>query len=97
MQNELRDEFDSIWAGLEDSERRVLVVVARGADLSKRRVLEEMQLARSTARDARDRLIAEGLISKINGGFHVVDPLLGLWVSRNRLDLTDPVTESPEF
>lgn len=97
VQNELRDEFDSIWGGLGDSERRVLVVVARGADLSKRRVLEEMQLARSTARDARDRLVAEGLIGKIDGGFHVVDPLLGLWVSRNRLDLTDPITESPEF
>ncbi|HEX7245854.1 MAG TPA: ATP-binding protein [Solirubrobacterales bacterium] len=97
VQNELRDEFDSIWGGLEDSERRVLVIVARGADLSKKGVLEEMQLARTTARDARDRLLAEGLIGEVEGESYVVDPLLGLWVSRNRRDLTDPITESPEF
>ena len=33
VQRELRDEFDSIWGGLEDSERRVLAVIAQGADL----------------------------------------------------------------
>jgi len=97
VQNELRDEFDSIWGGLDDSERRVLVVVARGEDLSKKSVLEEMQLARTTARDARDRLIAEGLVGEAEGELYVIDPLLGLWVSRNRRDLTDPITESPEF
>jgi uncharacterized protein len=97
VQNELRDEFDSIWGGLEDSERRVLAVIALGADLLRKRVLEEMQLARSTARDARDRLIAEGLISEVDGQLHIVDPLLALWVSRSRRDLTDPITESPEF
>ncbi len=96
-QNELRDEFDSIWGGLEDSEKRVLAVVARGADLSKKTVLEEMQLARTTARDARDRLVAEGLIRNLDGELSVVDPLLALWVSRNRRDLTDPITDSPEF
>jgi uncharacterized protein len=97
VQNELRDEFDSIWSGLDDSERRVLAVVARGADLLRKSVLEEMQLARSTARDARDRLIAEGLIRDVDGQLHIVDPLLALWVSRSRRDLTDPITESPEF
>lgn len=97
VQNELRDEFDSIWSRLEDSERRVLAVVARGADLLRKRVLEEMQLARSTARDARDRLIAEGLIREVDGALEVVDPLLALWVSRSRRDLTDPLTPSLEF
>jgi hypothetical protein len=97
VQRELRDEFDSIWNGLGDSERRVLAVVAREADLLKKNVLEEMQLARSTARDARDRLIAEGLVREVDGQLYVVDPLLALWVSRSRRDLTDPITESPEF
>jgi len=97
VQRELRDEFDSIWSGLEGSERRVLAVVAERVDLTKKGTLEKMQLARSTARDARDRLVAEGLITEADGGLHVVDPLLALWVSRGRLDLTDPITESPEF
>lgn len=97
VQNELRDELDSIWGGLEDSERRVLAIVAQGADLLKKGVLMEMQLARSTARDARDRLIAEGLIREVDGQLHIIDPLLALWVSRSRRDLTDPITESPEF
>lgn len=97
VQDELRGEFDSIWNGLEDSERRVLAVVARGVDLLRKGVLEEVQLARTTARDARDRLIDQGLIGELDGEQRVIDPLLALWVSRSRRDLTDPITESPEF
>lgn len=50
VQRELRDEFDSIWGGLEDSERRVLVAIAQECELLRKSTLEEMQLARSTAR-----------------------------------------------
>lgn len=94
---ELRDEFDSIWNALDDSERRALVAIARGGELLRKSVLEEMQLARSTARDARDRLIEEGHVRAEGDSLEVVDPLLALWVARNRRGLTDPITESPEF
>lgn len=97
VQLELRDEFDSIWNALDDSERRVLVAVARGAGLLKKGVLEEIQLARSTARDARDRLIEEGHIRVEADALEIVDPLLALWLARGRAGLTDPITESPEF
>lgn len=97
VQNELRDEFDSIWGPLDDSEKRVLAAVALGQELLRKGVLERMQLPRSTARDARDRLIAEGLIREVDGKLMVVDPLLAVWVARGRRDLTDPITESPEF
>jgi hypothetical protein len=97
VQNELRDEFDSIWGGLDDSEKRVLDLVARGAELLSKSALEAMQLARTTARDARDRLIAEGFVRSSDSELSVIDPLLALWVSRGRRDLTDPITLSPEF
>jgi uncharacterized protein len=97
VQLELRDEFDSIWNGLDDSERRVLVAVAHKTKLLKKGVLEEIQLPRSTARDARDRLIEEGHIQAEANGLKVVDPLLGLWVARGRRGLTDPITGTLEF
>jgi hypothetical protein len=97
VQLELRDEFDSIWNGLDDSERRVLVAVAHGANLLKKDVLEEIQIPRSTARDARDRLIEEGRIQMEEATLKVVDPLFSLWVARGRRSLTEPITGSLEF
>lgn len=93
---ELRDEFDSIWSALSDSERRVLAVIAQGAELRKA-TLDEMQLARSTARDAQDRLIEDGHVQVNQGDLEVIDPLLALWVARGRRDLAEPSTESQEL
>lgn len=85
---ELRDEFNSIWDGLADAERRALAVIARGPDLlTKKSVLDELQLARSTARDARDRLIDEGHVRGEDGNLEIVDPLLSLWIVNGRQDL----------
>ncbi len=85
---ELRDELGSIWDGLADSERRVLAAIAAGSGLMKKGVLEELGLARSTARDARDRLVDEGYVRGEDESLEIVDPLLSLWIANGRQDLT---------
>lgn len=82
---ELQDEFDSIWRGLADVERRALAALARGPDLlTKKAVLDELGLARSTARDARDRLVEEGYVHRDGPDLEIVDPLLALWIANGR-------------
>jgi uncharacterized protein len=94
---ELRDEFDSIWNGLADAERRALAAIARGPGLlMKKNVLDELQLARSTARDARDRLIDEGYVQGEGDELEIVDPLLASWIAAGRQDLTDSLNGSEE-
>jgi len=93
---ELRDEFDSVWNGLADGERRTLAAIARGSGLPMRKsVLDELQLARSTARDARDRLIEEGYVQGEGEGdeLEVVDPLLALWVAAGRQGPAEELSE----
>jgi uncharacterized protein len=95
---ELKDEFNSVWNGLHDAERRALAAIASGPGLLlKKRVLEELQLARSTARDARDRLIDAGHVQGEADDLEIVDPLLALWVVRGRQGLTDPITDVQEY
>ncbi len=85
---ELRDELDSIWNGLADAERRALAAIARGPGLLMRKsVLDELQLARSTARDARDRLIEEGYVQGEGDELEIVDPLLARWIAAGRQGL----------
>ncbi len=52
-------------------------------------VLDELGLARSTARDARDRLLEEGYLWDEDEGLEIVDPLLSLWTANGRQGLTD--------
>jgi len=81
---ELRDELGSVWDGLGDSERRMLAAIASGPDPLPKGVLDELGLARSTARDARDRLIGEGYVWGDDDALELVDPLLSLWVANGR-------------
>jgi uncharacterized protein len=87
---EVRDEFDAIWNALSDPERRVVVAISKDEDILRKGVLESLQLARSTARDARDRLFSGGYIAEINDRLTVVDPLFGLWLARGRRHLVEP-------
>jgi uncharacterized protein len=86
---EVKDEFDAIWNALSDPERRVVVAIAQDEQLLRKSVLESLQLARSTARDARDRLFSGGYIAETNDRLTVVDPLFGLWLARGRRHLVD--------
>jgi len=84
---ELRDELNSTWDGLGDSERRMLAAIAAGPGSMRKGVLDELGLARSTARDARDRLIDEGYVWGDEESLELVDPLLSRWVDNGRQDL----------
>ncbi len=85
---ELRDELGSIWDGLADSERRVLAAIAAGPGSMRKGVLDELGLARSTARDARSRLIDEGYVRGEGDSLEIVDPLLSLWIANGRQGFT---------
>lgn len=85
---ELRDELGSVWDGLGDSERRMLAAIAAGPDPLRKGVLDELGLARSTARDARDRLIGEGHVWGDDDALELVDPLLSLWIANGRREPT---------
>jgi hypothetical protein len=88
ISSEVKDEFDFAWKGLSDPDRRTLAGVACGPEqLLKRRTLNALSLARSTAQDARDRLIDTGLIEERDDGLHIVDPLLAMWIRNGRQDL----------
>ena len=95
--SELKDEFSSVWDGLDDAERRTLVAIAQAPDPLKKEILEALDLPRSTARDARDRLIDGGYVQGDPEALGVIDPLLALWVLRGRLGLTEPITLSEEY
>lgn len=96
--DELKDEFSSIWAGLGDAERRLLLAITISGDPLSKRVLESLALPRSTARDARGRLLEEGYV-QLGGAeeLEIVDPLLALWVAHGRQGLTEPITSSEEL
>lgn len=95
---ELRDEFNSVWDGLTDASRRALAAIASGPRLLlKKRVLEELNLPRSTARDARDRLVEAGHVRVAGEDLEIVDPLFALWVLRGRQGLADLVTHGEEY
>ncbi len=86
---ELRDELDSIWNGLDDAERRTLAAIARASgQFMRKAVLEELQLARSTARDAHRRLLDDGYVHGEGESLEIVDPLLALWIANGREGLS---------
>jgi uncharacterized protein len=94
---ELKDEFNSVWSGLDDAERRTLVAIASTPDPLRKEVLEDLQLPRSTARDARDRLVENGYVQGDPNELELVDPLLALWALQRREGLTEPITQSEEY
>lgn len=81
---ELADLLTATWDALATAERRVLALVAAGGSLSSEHDRRAADLARSTARDALQRLIAEGHIREVDGRPVIVDPLLARWVAGGR-------------
>lgn len=93
---EVEAELVAEWNGLNDGERRtVAAITATGGSLSKA-TLESLQLARSTAESARDRLLEEGVLVRTDGALRLVDPLMELWISQSRQGLVEPSTGSDE-
>lgn len=94
---ELKDEFGSVWDGLGDAKRRTLLAIALSPDPMRKELLEGLSLARSTARDARDRLLEEGHVRGELDQLEVIDPLLALWMLHGRQGLSEPTTQSQEY
>lgn len=95
---EVRDELMEVWNGLSDPERRTVVAIASGSDvLLSKQALDALQIPRSTAIDARDRLLRDGFLEGTGERPRVVDPLMELWIRHGRQGLTEPITASEEL
>ncbi len=79
---EARDALETAWSGLERSQRAVLAALATGdVSLLSRRTLERFDLAKTTARDARRRLVEEGFLYEVADRAIVADPFLADFAS----------------
>jgi hypothetical protein len=75
--SEARDALQAAWGALERSERAVLAALAAGdAPLLGGRTLERFALAKTTATEARGRLLERGILHDIGEQVVIADPLL---------------------
>jgi hypothetical protein len=74
-------ELEQLWSALTRAQRQVLGKVAEGeSQLLSAASLESMGLGKSTAQQARDTLVAEGLIRSDRQALTTVDPFLARWL-----------------
>lgn len=74
---EAREAVEAVWGSLGPVERRVVSALARSEDsLLSDRTLNRFQLAKSSAREARERLVAAGDLHRVGEEIAIVDPLL---------------------
>jgi hypothetical protein len=93
---ELQPEFDAHWRRLPASEQRALrAVVAGGGSPFQQRVLDRLELRKSTARAALGALAARAEVEQSGAGYRLVDPLFDEWIERLRLagPEVDPTVE----
>jgi len=82
---ELQPEFDANWRRLSTNAQKVLraVVVGTGSPF-RRRVLEQLDLPKSTARASLRSLVANATVERRGDDYIVVDPLFAEWISHLR-------------
>jgi hypothetical protein len=78
---ELQPEFDANWRRLSTNGQKALkaVVVGEGSPFQKR-VLEQLDLPKSTARAALGSLLANATVEQQGDAYVVVDPLFAEWI-----------------
>jgi hypothetical protein len=92
---ELQPEFDANWRRLSTNAQKALRAVVAGAGSPfQQRVLEQLELPKSTARAALKTLAANATIEQQGDGYVVVDPLFAEWIGR--LPQTGEDTLEPE-
>jgi uncharacterized protein len=80
---EAHEALEAVWSSLGSIERRVISALARSDDpLLSDRTLTRFQLAKTSAREARDRLIAAGDLQRLGDETVIVDPLLADYARR---------------
>lgn len=90
---QVKEQFDALWKGLPAAERRALALIASGPDqLKKEAARKQLDLPRTTARRARDKLLEDGHVEERGSGYYVVDPLLAMWVRAGRQGLLPATT-----
>ena len=82
---QLQPEFDAHWRRLSTTEQKALRAVVAGEGSPYRtRVLEQLDLRKSTARAALNALVATADVEVADGAYAVVDPLFAEWIARLR-------------
>jgi uncharacterized protein len=91
---ELQPEFDAHWRRLATSAQKALrAVVAGEGSPFQRRALEEVDLAKSTARAALQALLSNATVEQQDDAYVVVDPLFAEWVARLRESGEEPLDD----
>jgi uncharacterized protein len=79
---ELQPEFDANWRRLPTSGQKALrAVVTGGGSPFQRRVLEQLDLPKSTARAALQLLVANATVEQKADEYVVIDPLFAEWIA----------------
>ena len=96
---ELQPEFDANWRRLPTNAQKALraVVAGEGSPFQKT-VLEQLDLAKSTARASLNSLVAGATVEQRGDEYVVIDPLFAEWISRRRTsgdELQDPDAAPP--
>ena len=82
---ELQPEFDANWRRLPTNAQKALrAVVAGEGSPFQRTVLEQLALAKSTARAALGSLVASATVEQRGDEYVVIDPLFAEWISQSR-------------
>jgi uncharacterized protein len=82
---ELQPEFDADWRRLSTNEQKVLrAVIAGDGSPFQQRVIDQLDLRKSTARAALTGLIADATVEAGGGRYSFVDPLFAEWIGRLR-------------
>src|SRR4051794_22741210 len=82
---ELQPEFDANWRRLPTSSQKALrAVVGGGGSPFQRRVLEQLDLPKSTARAALQSLVANATVEQKDDVYVVIDPLFAEWIAKLR-------------
>jgi hypothetical protein len=94
---ELQPEFDANWRRLSTNAQKTLraVIAGRGSPFG-RRVLEQLDLPKSTARAALTSLVASAIIERRADAYVLVDPLFAEWMASLRESGEDPVGRDQE-
>jgi uncharacterized protein len=88
---ELEAEFDAHWRRLTTTLQKALrAVIAGSGSPFQRRVLEQLDLAKSTASAAVQTLVANATLEQQGDRYVLVDPLFAVWIANLRETAAEP-------
>ena len=92
---ELQPEFDANWRRLATNAQKALrAVVAGDGSPFQRRVLEQLDLRKSTARAALQTLVGNATVEQEDDTYVLVDPLFAEWIANLRETAGDELSRS---